>query len=504
MLKIIIMRYLKYIYVLMITLLVFSCYDDKGNYSYNDLPKFSIDSLEAYNYVRMQDEMLQLSPVVNYDGNESDLSFLWTIRLEKPKYDDEIKGYYSADTLSEEKELNYRINIAVNKYLIDFIIYNKVLDTKQFMSFNLDVQSAYSKGWMLLVKREDGDDIDFVKTNKFFPTIDATSEMVYKNVFSIANGKKLNKGNTLVQDFLSNGNGNIYVLDENAGGKLSTIDYSELNSLEEIFTFPEEIYSSTAIGFSKNRSRYIINKGQVHCDFNGSGFEPSLIPDDKGYEAAPYILETTGAAPGTVIYDKLNRRFLPIPLWTKKTGVYEAASTEALFDMNNIGKDIIHMEKGFNGYAYNIFKDIDADNFYLYIFDINTIAQAPMGLYSMENCIGIADATCFAFGTRGNVCYYTFANKIYQYNYSGANDCDLEYEFEVGENVVAMEIYKDISEEKNPDLDSKVLVVATYNETTKEGKLYMFDVNETNGSISSNNIKSYDIDGKVIDMGIKN
>lgn len=498
------MKYLKNIYFLLIALLMLSCYDDKGNYNYKDLPEFNIDSLEVYDYVRMQDEILQLAPVVKYAGNESDLSFLWTIRLENPKYDEDIRGYHPVDTLSEEKSLNYTVNLPVNQYVIDFTIYNKVLDTKQFMSFNLDVQSAYSKGWMLLVEREDGSDIDFIKTSKFFSDIDAASETVYKNIYSIANGKKLNKGNTLVQDYLSNGNGNIYVLDENAGGRLSTVDLSETKSFTELFTFPEDVNKPTAIGFSRNRSRYVVNNGQVHCDFRNNGFEPSLVPDNNGYDAAPFILYTTTGGPGAVIYDNLNRRFLQIPLWTKKTGVYEAATVDALFDMNNIGKDIVHMENGFNGYAYNIFKDVDAENYYLYVFDVNTIDQAPIELYSMENCTDIANATCFAFGTRGNVCYYTVDNKIYQYNYFGANDSDLEYEFAAGEKVVSMKIYKDMATEKDPELDSKVLVVATYNESSKAGKVYMFDINETNGSVSSDGIKSYDVDGKVIDMGIKN
>lgn len=499
------MRYLKNIYFLVIALLMLSCYDDKGNYDYKDLPEFNIDSLDVYKYVRMQDELLELAPTVNYAGDESDLSFLWTIRPENPEYDEDIYGYHAPDTLSEEKALSYKVNLKVNKYIVDFTIYNKALDTKQFMSFNLDIQSAYSNGWMLLVEREDGTDIDLIKTNKFFPDIEDAKETVYKNIYFIANGKKLEKGKSLIQDYLDYGNGDIFVLDEIGGGKLSTVDFSEIFSFDEIFTFPVDVHKPSVVGFSRNRSRYVINNDQLHCRWQGPKFNPSLLTDELGYEAAPFILYTTAStAPGTVIYDNLNKRFLQISTWANKTGVYEPAAGGALFDMNNIGLDLVHMENGFNGDGFCVFKEPSADNFFLYVIDVNTKAQNPIGLYSMENCTDIENATCFTFGTRGNVCYYTVDNKIYQYNYSGANDSDLEHEFAAGEKVVSMKIYKDMATEKNAELDSKVLVVATYNESSKAGKVYMFDINETNGSVSSTGVKSYDVDGKVIDMGIKN
>lgn len=499
------MKYLKNIYFVLIALLMLSCYDDKGNYSYRDLPLFNIDSLEIYDYIRMQDEKLELSPVVNYEGAETDLVYLWTIRPEDPVYDEDARKYQPADTLSEAKALDYTINLAVKKYIIDFTIYNKVLDTKQIMSFNLDVQSAFSQGWMLLVEREDGCDIDFIKTNKFFPEIDEASEIVYKNIYSLANGDKLNNGKFLIQDYIDNGNGDIFVLDENGGGQLSTVDFSEKLSFAKMFTFPESVHKPAVIGFSRNRSRYLINNDQVNCRWSGATFTPSLLTDEKGYEVAPFILYTSDSeAPGTVIYDNLNKRFLQISTWANKTGVYEEAAPGALFDMNNIGLDVVHMENGFEGNAYNIFKEPGADNYFLYVININTKAQAPLGLYSMENCTDIANATCFAFGTRGNVCYYTVDNKIYQYNYSGANDSDLEHEFAAGEKVVSMKVYKDMLGDVDPALDSKVLVVATYNESSKAGKVYMFDINETNGSVSASGVKSYDVDGKVLDMGIKN
>jgi len=498
------MKYLRYTYFLLIALLVFSCYDDKGNYSYTDLPEFGIDSLDVYNYVKLQEEILEISPVVKYQGDEADLEYLWTVRLKVPVYNDVTNSYPSPDTLSEEKNLSYSVNLAVNQYIVDFTIYNKVLDIKKFMSFNLDVQSDYSKGWMLLISKDGGDDIDFIKTNKFFSDVAVEDEKVYKNLYSVSNDKKLVNGKFLVQDYLSNGGGNIYVFEENGGAQLSTVDLAIKTPYEKLYSISEDITKPTAIGFTKNMSRIIIDDEKVYCRWNSATFESSLIVDDKGYEAASFVLSTTGGdAPVTVIYDKLNRRFLQIPLFSKKTGVYEDAVSGALFDMNNIGMDVIHMEKGFNGYAYNIFKEPGTVNHHLYVVNIETGDQAPVAKYSMKNCTDIASATCFAFGTRGDVCYYTVDNKIYQYNYSVANDSDLEHEFAAGEKVVSMKIYKDMAEEKDPLLDSRVLVVATYNESSKAGKVYMFDVNETNGAVSGEGVKSYDVDGKVIDMGIK-
>ena len=48
--------------------------------------------------------------------------------------------------------------------------------------------------------------------------------------------------------------------------------------------------------------------------------------------------------------------------------------------------------------------------------------------------------------------------------------------------------------------NNKVLVLSTYNETTGEGKVYMYYVNPSNGTIDMASEKVFDGFGKILDM----
>ncbi len=48
--------------------------------------------------------------------------------------------------------------------------------------------------------------------------------------------------------------------------------------------------------------------------------------------------------------------------------------------------------------------------------------------------------------------------------------------------------------------NNKILIISTYNTSKKEGKIYMYHINETNGTIDISSEKTFEGFGEILDM----
>ena len=248
---------------------------------------------------------------------------------------------------------------------------------------------------------------------------------------------------------------------------------------------------------------YIINGKTLHSVFSTGRFSTPLLGD---YEAAPFLTERKRISgvdgPNLVIYDTKHQRFMQLPLFGKKLGVYEAMAPGAPFDLNQIGMKLMHMENGYNDYCYHVFLDEKTVAWYLYVINLNTVAQDPILKVSMAGCADISEHTLYAFGTRGEVCYYATDNKIYLYDYKNSNTAGTDggYIFGTTEKVAVMKVYKDPADQ---DRDSKLLLVATNDVETGEGRVYILEVNEHTGIVNKSTVKMSGGFGVIKDLCFK-
>lgn len=124
-------------------------------------------------------------------------------------------------------------------------------------------------------------------------------------------------------------------------------------------------------------------------------------------------------------------------------------------------------------------------------------------MYSAANCPEIQNASHFAVGDLGPVFYYATDRDIYQYDYTGSNTGKKVYSLANSEErITGMKIFKPCVDRfiKSHPYNNKILIISTYNESSKEGKVYMYYINVSNGAIDTSSEKTFSGFGQILDM----
>lgn len=474
------------------------CYKDKGNYDYNELTSLVIDTTGGAIKPEMlvkQFSRLVLKPNVKYEGNPENLEYKWELYAILPERLPN-NMYPTAKVISDKRDLDVEMSMVADKYYLTYSVTDKTIGVKKFLTIKVEVASSFNKGWLVLEESEGSYDLGFVKSTFITPAIDPADEGGVFDIYSSTNGSKLANAKGIYQYYTPYDN-KVYVYTDNDGVRMNGITLKNEANYSQIFYIPESVQKPQKFGASWNSTMFLINDGGVQSGGYSFKYSGRLRGD---YSAAPYLLPRKMIPPNfppvMVIYDTRNKRFMQLALFTYEFGSYGTPPVGAPFDMNNIGLDLMYMDNGNNDNTYCIFKDPNTAKYYLYVADLNTDVQAPLRKLEMNACPEIAQATQYAFGSRGEVAYYAVNNKVYYYNYNGTNTATVSYTFDAAEKITNMKIFKETGHVN----DSKLLIVSTYNETTKAGKVTIFQANELTGTLNTASKKEYTGFGRIIDM----
>jgi hypothetical protein len=158
---------------IILLLCLFSCVDDNGNYTYEDVngmyPAKIVSGIEQ-NYEIMVGDTLVITPEFSDDAkiDESNYEYLW-FNLKR-------------DTLGHERKLVYPVHLKSGGYTLYFRIKDKQKGTMKYYSSYLRVTTEFSQGWFLTKELENGvTDLDFIKyEGKYLP-----------NIIDMVNGEKI-------------------------------------------------------------------------------------------------------------------------------------------------------------------------------------------------------------------------------------------------------------------------------------------------------------------------
>ncbi len=486
-------------FLLMTVVLGFSsCYEDKGNYDYEELKALVIDTTGNEVKAEMtavQFENFKVPVKVSYAGDKSDLAFEWKIYPQNPQKPDEVAKFDSAVVLSRQEVFDTVIYEVPGKYYLTYTVTNRANDTKEYLTIKLNVESALSRGLCVLDEKDGFYDLHMIKTAKLLTDIKEEDEKIYDHVFTKVNdrtetaGKFLGQYNTNLYFFTETG---AYVLNSNTFGIVSD-DYRGL------FSFALSINPKPqAFMLTSRPMEMIVNDGLVykfdHMSWGTETFGDRLNGD---YYAASFLPRISTSTFSTVIYDMKNGRFAPIDQFGSNVGEFED-NNEAEFNLNNIGKDqeIRYMENGFNDYTYAIFKNKTTSAYALYVADFSGREPMPVIKYDMSGCTGLDDNCLYAFGNRGNICFYASGSDLCQYKYASANTGAVVHTF-VGETITNLKVFK-----KNGHAeDGKLLMVSTCT-AAGEGKVYLIGFNELNGNLGAIG-RPYEGFGRIADVYFK-
>lgn len=510
----------KYFVILAVVLLA-GCYVDKGNYDYKEINEIVIDVSDIpTEYNVSQFDELTVAPEVKFTENiipEENLEYKWTI------YNTHYASSFS-EVVGTGRIFNGVITqpSSTSSYILMLEVKDKVTGIAAQQRFTLWISSEIISGWLVVHTKNNMSDLDYIATPNSVPSIQETRR--FSNVFSLINGKKMDgeatfiagarRNNTVINSVYIGTGSELYKIK----GKTFELEYKS----PSLFTIvPETVKPQRyEIGGTYANYQFLINNNQLHSIANQLAWEVTFsyaLPPNAGtlnttqVDLAPfiYIPETFPSTTrfGGVFYDRLGKRFVILPYATTPTTTLSKFPDQvgAVFNVNNIGKEIIYLEKGYNNYCYSVFKDNSGNGRWLYVSDFNKAMSSNMAvaIYDMSLLANISNAKFFSTGNRGQVLLYATTRDIYTYEYAGSNTAvKINDDFPSGEEITCMKIYKPGTGNGLGEANGAILYVATWNGT--EGKLYEFSMNEANGYLRNKTpLNIFTGFGKIMDMNHK-
>lgn len=501
---------------------LWNCYDDKGNYAYSGINEITIDTVgKQTEFEVYQFDVLDIPVDIRFALEEvpdEDMEYRWTI----------FNNIYSnmlSEVIGRERNLHAVIQqpSSATSYSLVLDAKNKKSGVATQMTYTVRISSQIVSGIVALHTDGTQSDIDYIATPRAVPTITASRHM--SNAYSTVNESKIPGTPTFVSS-------------ARMSSRSSSVDAVYIGTKEELYqvagkTFELEHLSKDLLPvkpaisdfqafLSLDRyanNQFLINNGQLHNIVNQNPFEfqfsYALEPNESlnaaAIDLAPFIYLPTASAYTTgfvaVFYDRLGQRFVMRP--RSNYAVTEimpfVAQHSSIFDVNNIGMDILWFERGYQDYGYAVFKDAAGARWF-YIADFNKAMDADMAYrkYDMSALPDIADARFYSTGTRGNVFLYATETAVYTYDYNGSNQAvRINEPFSAGEVITAMKIYKPYATTNNlGNVDNTLLYVATWDGS--EGRLYEFSFNETNGYLRDKTpLEVFGDMGRIVDFCFK-
>ncbi|SMG06213.1 PKD-like family lipoprotein [Sphingobacterium psychroaquaticum] len=492
------------IYLVVIGIFFVSCAKDTGNYDYNTINKitFKDPSNVGKIFVR-QGEALKLAPEISLNGNDDDLSFQWFVYLNS------FSAEYVQDStlISTTRNLDYTVSPDVfdlgEDYKLTYKVTNNKTGLSYFYFYQLTVSDVFTTGWLFLEDKSGNADLAMILK-------DGT---VYRDIYSfrnsdhpIKNPKAFKISAWSISDAVGPDGKKYYLVGENDAIELDGTTMKKRFEYDYLFFSAPATKKPTLIdwgGTSGTTLGLLINNGNLHTNFVG-GFPGakkygSQLPSPNNaynYRLAPQFISGNayGDTYSIIMYDVINKRFYDVV----NDGLRRfdnAAQNTAIFDMNNVGLDLIKLDSSNRVEIRNaVMKDSQGKACLLQFRMHRTGEQPTITVGKQEiNSPGIAQAADVTCSTLSPHLFYGANGKLYRYEVT-SNTYSEEYAFGANETVTKIKFQKHGYGAAQPRL-----IVTTWDGT--QGKVYYFKITQT-GTVDSLD-KVYDGFGKIIDLAFK-
>lgn len=496
--------------MIVLSAIMTACYEDKGNYDYIDLPEIKIEAKDTL-YV-MQFTTLELPVDIELQGNatESDYDFSWRIWA-----NDALGVYNQKKDICLTKDLKYEVTEMPGSYTLVLTCHNRNTGVDTYKNINLTVQSIITEGWMVLYEKDGVTDFDLLMSPYFSDRVDEDKRI--NNVYESVNHEKLKGRGVAISGYLYGGRYQEVVIVTDAGGARldaatmqKTYDLSMLSTLmasykPENYLFYDYYWSPLRYGFDA-----IISDGRFYMrsvipSLGYNLYTEPIRTNGMTYKASPYAPKMIEYYEG-MIYDEEHDRFLGVRtdgsfLWTE---LPDNAFNGTFFRASDIKGHLRFIGRGFGDREYGLFEDRKTKKQTLFVFDFLHTSNSDKGKYSADACPELKEAKFFDTGLLGPIFYYATDRDIYLYDYQSTNTAQKVYTLaNSDEKITGMQLYKPCVDRYFPihKYNCRIIILSTYNESTKEGKVYMYYVNVSNGTIDVTSEKVFGGFGEIHCMG---
>jgi hypothetical protein len=517
-----------------------ACYDDQGNYDYQDVNEIVIDTTGFQTtYTAEVAGQLVIDPKIAFTQTnmaEENLSYEWYF------YSTGVLAKSDWYPVSREKKLDVTMTYSAGSYRATLYVTDKKQDITSHMTFAVNLISKISHG-MLIFHTAGGEcDFDYIATPS--TVRDLEENVRVRDVFATMNGRKL-RGNPLTVRHVgldAQQVNSIYVSTDQEFLRLYArtflLEYEAADLL--VPPFPSRLHVEYINGQGNTGSGaanvFFINDGELRrIPYGTQYYTDHLIPSPQSpgvalsgtVSLAPFSLRPTNGtlSANPTFYDAAGKRFVYLynigsPNATLEP--YPAQVPTGLFDVNNIGKNLLFLDKGNLYYGFAIFSSGPGD-YWLYelnlpkAYTIATANDMSYGLHDMSSLPNISEAVGFDVGTKGHVLIYADKRNIYACDYHGADPATsartepvtasrINDDFPVGEEITGIKIYKFdgsiYGDAYYATLNGSLLYVSTWDGT--QGRLYEFSFSPVDGQlVSKTPLNVFDGFGRIVDMGVK-
>ncbi len=487
-----------------LALLLIGCSKDMGNYTYQNLSDYFIDTTKLdRSIVIKQNETFTIDPALAPGVSAEGLTYEWRLMQTSFATNPATGTYFNAQ-IGKEKKITYRVVEEPGDYMLVLYAKNQTGLT-QIVKTPFFISSYASVGLMVIHGDQTSSDISIVANTKLNAQLPAGTDFVQSNVFNETNGKKID-GEAANVIYMGQHWVDVFTKGSNGGYRLKGNDLRIIHDYSNMFVspMPQSEIKFEAYGLW-SYNELLINNGGLYFASQPSpnAYNPfGLQCFGQDYVAAPFLATIMHNSYYGVFYDSKNKRFLTIDFSRVVKG-FKAPGAIAAFDMTNVGKEMVYAEHGYDNRWYCVMQDQDNPaTREIFQVKLNVLDDGNRGI--ARNDIHLATeldkSKYFAFGNRGNIMYHATDTKIWQNNYDGDLSSTLRLDLAgsyPGYIISAMKVFK-VTNHVN---DGKIFYVALYNESTKEGKLLQIDINEVTGVFGTT--KEYTGFGKIAGMNYK-
>ena len=447
------MKILNYILALLVVVLSSSCYEDLGNYDYNEnVHDISVKLNSSYG-VRKGSGIMTCSimpEITTVDGDKSQLEYLWTIRNNMTYLEDTL-------CLTEEAQIELDTEASDFSYSYDLFLY--VTDKKTggvtMAPTTLKIARPYSYSWLVLHEMDNHAELGTVEyifdemmvlpdvytqeQGKSFTGMPKNLSVVKNSI----NGSYWLSSTTLSQVYVTTSNPDESGwLDQNSRFKLM-VPWTSLVKQEEASMIDFENMETSG----NEKGLLAVSNGNLFCNCYTSPFMLALRTD-KTFEGEYRITKAISGPNTGLAYDELGHRFvhlsLPADDWyginpSTFYGYGELnpvrSSGENAGDPNSLpeGEKVINIINGYwhdrsgmanwqrySAYAYSLGENGKS---HVYVFRYRGLTSSdvtPMPYrFTIDTPAGVNEKTPMASSWEyNNILFYAVGNEIYKLDFA--------------------------------------------------------------------------------------
>lgn len=511
-------------YIFLLVIGMVSCYDDLGNYDYDEVNKISVEGINSNIwYEKLANiDTLVLRPDLMFSlgREERDLTYEWLLIPLNASYNKDsvsVSDQRSGYVIGREKNLVYPVKEKSGRYVGFFNVTNPRTGVTYTENFYLKVKTAVYDGWMVLCEEGGKARLDMIsyiteKENLVSYDIWRTHDFLLGKPYKLTYDFTVSLSNRLV--WCENGT---YCLD---GENLYPSE--ESNLALQFAEQPEKVEiacGATPMGTTPYREVLITADGDLYMrnrdDILIGGFFDYRRNREKGgseyFKLSPWLgFRQRYFSPSTtaiLVYDEDHRRFLSIENnadYVSRVSFQEAGGVSFSAET---GKEMMYMEGNMEGYVFAVLQDPDSRDYYIYGVVLQPDCKVQCSHYVKLNPANADRIVQFAFHPLYRMLYYaTDKGEVFQFNFNMGNSAEKAQKVLSfpGEDIVVMKFNYPVSYVTYEDWEQERwnwLHIATNKGNLPENKcgvVRMYDIPEA--TVNPQKRLEFDGLGKIVDI----